>query len=244
MFTAKNGFYLWAHRGASAFAPENTLASFRLAESLDADGIELDVHLSSDGVPVVIHDETLERTTDGRGNVARMTVDRLQQLDAGSWFDPRFQAETIPTLQEVLAWAGSRLALNVEIKTPEAALGVLSLLKEHPDVRVLVSSFNHGALEILSEEDPLLPLGFLTEGYFWRRALRRARAAGAYSFHPNIDRLSDAMQREVLDADLRLFPFTVDDPLRAQQLRSGGVQGIFTNCLFPHQPTAAQRASS
>ena len=98
-----NDFFIWAHRGASASAPENTLAAFRAAEAAGAAGIELDVHLSADGVPVVIHDETVDRTTDGHGPVAALTLCRLRQLDAGRWFAPAFAGEALPTLEEILA---------------------------------------------------------------------------------------------------------------------------------------------
>src|SRR5919197_4354903 len=93
------------HRGAMGYAPENTLASFELAVEQGADVVELDVHLSRDGQVVVIHDEQLDRTTDGRGLVGDRTLDELKRLDAGSWFDPRFAGQRIPTLHEVLAWA-------------------------------------------------------------------------------------------------------------------------------------------
>src|SRR5512134_1609461 len=100
------GFLVWAHRGASAAAPENTMAAFRAAEAAGADGIELDVHLSRDGVPVVIHDATLERTTTGTGRVAARSVAALQSLDAGSWFAPHFADEVLPTLEETLRLFG------------------------------------------------------------------------------------------------------------------------------------------
>ncbi len=94
--------FLWAHRGASFCAPENTLAAFAAAVAAGADGIELDIHLSRNGIPVVIHDETLQRTTDGYGAVAGRTLQQLQQLDAGSWFSAAFADQVIPSLEEVL----------------------------------------------------------------------------------------------------------------------------------------------
>src|SRR5206468_4882936 len=105
-----------AHRGASARAPENTLAAFREAIRLGADAIELDVQLSADGVPMVIHDLTVDRTTNGHGSVASFASRDLRRLDAGAWFSSRFKGERVPTLEEALECARGRCGLNVEIK--------------------------------------------------------------------------------------------------------------------------------
>jgi glycerophosphoryl diester phosphodiesterase len=108
---------IFGHRGACAYAPENTLAAFNLAFELGADGIELDVTLTKDGVPVVIHDDTVDRTTDGRGKVSGMTVREIQRLDAGKWFDSKYRGEKIPTLEEALAYVPVGKIVNVELKT-------------------------------------------------------------------------------------------------------------------------------
>jgi glycerophosphoryl diester phosphodiesterase len=92
-----NTLFLWAHRGASGFAPENTLAAFRLAERLGAPALELDVHLTADGVPVVLHDDSLDRTTDGRGQVQRLSLAAVRAVDAGRWFAPAFAGERVPS---------------------------------------------------------------------------------------------------------------------------------------------------
>src|SRR5919199_4292991 len=117
------------HRGASALAPENTIAAFLLARQLDADGVELDVQLSRDRIPVIIHDDTVDRTTDGHGRVRRLTILELKQFDAGAWKGDRFRGERIPTLAEVFDaladWIGKvalprrarRGIINVELKT-------------------------------------------------------------------------------------------------------------------------------
>jgi glycerophosphoryl diester phosphodiesterase len=105
-----------AHRGASRIAPENTLVAFCLALEQGADGLELDVQLSRDGVPVVFHDSELSRTTDGRGRISEKTLAELRTLDAGKWFDPRFAGERIPTLEEVFEAFGDRALYNIELK--------------------------------------------------------------------------------------------------------------------------------
>jgi glycerophosphoryl diester phosphodiesterase len=137
-----------AHRGASAAAPANTMAAFEKALALGADGIELDVQLSADGVPVVIHDFTVDDTTDGSGKVARMTLAQLEQLDAGSYFDPAFAGERIPTLEKVLEVMGNRLLLNIELKgfslfDKGLERAVIGLIEQHAlRSRVFLSSFN------------------------------------------------------------------------------------------------------
>lgn len=230
-FTGKSSgrVFLWAHRGDSFHAPENTMAAFRAAERAGADGIELDVHLSREGVPVVLHDATLDRTTDGRGPVARRTVRELRRLDAGGWFAPSFAGERVPTLEEVFAWAKDRLRLNVEIKTAAAADAVCRLLRRYPGVRILVSSFDHRALEKLREEAPLLPLGFLSDGHLWRRAAERAARCGAESFHPRHDAVTGPLVAACHRRRMAVHAWTVDDPVRFRRLKRRGVDGVMTN---------------
>ena len=136
----------FAHRGASGHAPANTMAAFLLAAEMGADGIELDVHLSADVELVVIHDHAVDSTTDGQGPVSALSLAELQQLDAGSWFAPRFAGERIPTLRQVLEAVGQRLLINVEIKVapghhpPTLEREVVRLIEEGGMVdRVLIS---------------------------------------------------------------------------------------------------------
>jgi len=222
-------FTIWAHRGASAAAPENTMAAFRAAEAAGADGIELDVHLSRDGVPVVIHDETVDRTTVGHGRIAELSLAQLRQLDAGTWFSPVFAGETVPTLEEVFAWAADRLRLNVEIKAVPAGLAVSELLRAYPLVRVLVSSFDHALLEQLRLQNPDLPLGFLVDSRFWRRIVRRAVGCRAESVHPRYDLLSRHLMAACRQHGLAVHCWTVDRPDVCNSLRRLGAAGIFTN---------------
>jgi len=232
-------FFVWAHRGASAEAPENTLVAFVAAEAAGADGIELDVHLSRDGVPVVIHDATVDRTTSGHGAVARLSLDELRRLDAGSWFSRRFAGEPVPTLEEVLHWAEGRLWLNLEIKEYVAGQAILELLPRYPRARILVSSFDHKLLAALRRLDPELPLGFLVESVFWRGAVRRAVAARAESLNPRYDLVSRPLLAACRRHGLAVYPWTVDAPQRVAGLARQGVDGIFTN--DPLQVVALRR---
>jgi len=221
--------YIWAHRGASSRAPENTMAAFELGVESGADGIELDVHLSRDGVPVVIHDETLQRTTNGHGAVGRYNLSSLRKLDAGSWFGPEWYGERIPTLEEVLSWSGSTIRINIEIKTASAGRVVLELLEAWPGNPVLISSFDHRLLAAVRRLNAEIPLGFLCDSRLWRRDLERAVHAGAESFHPRIDRLSPAMIKACRGGRLKVFPYTVDEPQVMRSLLRRGVDGWFTN---------------
>lgn len=221
--------FLYAHRGASAEAPENTLAAFRWALDAGADGVELDVHLSADGVPVVIHDETLERTTDGEGLVAACTVDVLQRLDAGSWFAPHFAGEPLPTLDETLQLLAGRARLNLEVKDACAGTAVIALLRRYPQTDAVVSSFDYGVLSGLRRDDPDLPLAMLYAGGNWRLAMGRAEALRACAFHPRADMVSRPMLAACRRLRLPVFTWTVDDPWQARRLARLGVAGIFTN---------------
>jgi glycerophosphoryl diester phosphodiesterase len=225
----KDGFFVWAHRGASRIAPENTLAAFRAAEAAGADGIELDVHLSRDGVPVVIHDDTLDRTTDGHGPVRKARWSELRRLDAGKWFSADFSAERLPSLEEVLSWAAGRLRLNLEIKDTLAGRAVLELLSDFPRARILVSSFDHRLLEDLHMGVPDLPLAFLVDSRFWRRALSRAAACGAEALNPRYDRVSRPMITSCRSRGVAVYPWTVDEAETLVHLCRLGVDGVFTN---------------
>ena len=205
------------------------MAAFLAAEAAGASGIELDVHLTRDGVAVVIHDETLERTTSGQGPVNRRTYREIRALEAGSWFDPVFRGERVPSLEEVMAWAEGRLRLNIEIKAADAGLAVLDLLKQHPHVRVLLSSFNHRLLARIHGLAPELALGYLVEVPLWHLALRRAVRHQATSFHPRVDRVSRAMVTACRRQGMDIVPWTVDDLEQLDALRRQGVQGVFTN---------------
>jgi glycerophosphoryl diester phosphodiesterase len=235
--------FLYAHRGASAEAPENTLAAFRRALEVGADGIELDVHLSADGVPVVIHDDTLERTTDGHGPVAAQTRASLARFDAGAWFAPEFGGEELPTLEATLRLLAGRLRLNLEVKEARAGVAVLDLLRHFPQADAVVSSFDYGLLARLRRVAPELPLAVLQAAGDWHRALARAEALRACAFHPRVDLVSRPLMAACRRLDLPVYVWTVDDPGRARSLLRAGVAGLFTNDpagLRRHFPVASR----
>jgi len=164
---------LIAHRGYSAMAPENTLASFQAALEQPIAGVEFDVHLSADGIPVVIHDATVDRTTNGQGKVAEKTVAQLQALDAGSWFDSRFAKETIPTLEEVLAlFSRTSVQLYIEFKSPQnwssqSARKLMTQLdwwRDPPSETLrehcIIASFNHQFITTVRKNFPQFRTGY------------------------------------------------------------------------------------
>ena len=161
-----------AHRGASREAPENTMEAFRLGVEAGADAIELDVHLTADGQLAVIHDETLDRTTDRTGPVADRTMDEIREADAGATFvrthDSGFpfadRGITVPTLAEVLAWLPADVGLVIEIKARAAADAVVDALRDHPvraSGRLAVISFDEHAIERVRELDREIKTGYL-----------------------------------------------------------------------------------
>ena len=205
------------------------MAAFSEAVACGADGIELDIHLSSDGVPVVIHDNTLDRTTDGRGAVGAETLQQLQRLDAGSWFDADYAGETIPALDSVLANFASRLRLNLEIKELRAGMAVLELISRSPSADIVVSSFNYSLLHRLRCADPNLPIAVLYESGNWRFAVRVARELSACAFHPSAERVNRPMIAACRRAGLPVFVWTVDHVGVARSLVRDGAAGFFTN---------------
>lgn len=221
--------FLWAHRGASSLAPENTMAAFSIALECGADGLELDIHLSRDGVPVAIHDETLDRTTAGHGQVGSKTLRQLQLLDAGSWFSAEFAGESIPALEDVLKTFSGRVRLNLEIKEFRAGMAVLELLKRYPDADCVVSSFDFQLLERLRAADESLPIAVLYASGNWRHAVRFASSLHAVAFHPEAGQVGRPMIAACRQAQLPVYVWTVDHPVHARSLFRTGVAGVFTN---------------
>jgi len=226
-----------AHRGASAAAPPNTLAAFEKAIELGADGVEFDVHLSADGVPVVIHDFTVDSTTDGSGRVAEMTLAQLKQLDAGSHFDPAFAGERIPTLGEVLEAVGGRLLLNIELKSTSLRdngleQAVIAQVEQHSlGDSVLFSSFNPFSLRRAKRIASHIPVGLLYAPDL-PLPLRRAWLAplvpheARHPKHTMVDARYMAWARR---RGYRVNTWTVDDPDEMHRLIDLDVDGIITN---------------
>ena len=212
---------VYAHRGASREFPENTMAAFRRAVELGVPGIELDVHLSADGVPVVLHDETVDRTTGETGPVASWTADQLAAMDAGG-------GEGIPTLREVIDLVVGRTMLNIEVKAAAAADAVLALVEQSPNLNWAISSFDWDVLRHARGVDPDASLWPLAIGAT-EEAIALAREIGATQLNL-LDQAMDAdIVRFLLDLGIESWIWTVNDPERARTLVDWGVTGICTD---------------
>ncbi len=249
-----------AHRGFSGRAPENTLAAVRRAIEGGADMVEIDVLLSRDKEVVVIHDDTLERTTDGTGSVAGRTLEEIRRLDAGSWFDAAFAGEKVPTLGEVLDLVRGRILLNVEIKgeavTPEIEGGIVEKVlrrvrKREMGDQVILSSFAPEALVQARQLDPAVATASLYNKELHRDSgpLEVMTAAGSRSFSVNARRLKP----EILDACHRhgrpVAAYTVNEARKMRRLIAMGVDAIFTDypdrllrVLEEDRPAAAEES--
>lgn len=235
------------HRGAAARAPENTLAGLRRARELGATWVEFDVKLTADGVPILMHDETLDRTTNGRGPVSARSWNEVARLDAGSWFGPEFAGERVPPLNEVLALLGALgLGANIEIKpcpgrAAETGRVVAAAVREEWPPHLappLLSSFWPEALRAAQAVAPDLPRGLLVREppAGWHAWLESLGCAGLHASHRA---LTPDLCAAVKAVGFLLLAYTVNDPRRARQLWSWGVDAVFSDAPELLLPAAA-----
>ena len=212
-----------AHRGASGYEPENSLIAFQKAIELQTDGIELDVHLSADGELVVIHDETIDRTTNGKGFVNKLTALELKKYG-------------IPTLVEVLDWVNRRCFLNIELKGIGTSKPVIDLMEHYISNKnwnykdFIVSSFDWKMLEETQLLNPKIQIGVLTEESI-SAALAFAKKIKAYSIHPDYRLLTKDNVALLQETGFTVFPWTVNSIEDIQKIKSFHVNGIISN--FP-----------
>ncbi len=217
--------YCIGHRGAMGHEPENTLRSVRKALELGVDAIEVDVFWV-DGELLVFHDERLERTTNGEGYIWDKSFAELRQLDAG-------QGEQIPTLQEVIETIDRHALLNIELKGPNTAKPVVSLIAQFRkrgwnEQHFLVSSFYHPELGTVRELDPTLRLGVLMCGIPLDYAAC-AQAVDAYSIHPALEFLNRKLVEDAHTRGLKVYVYTVNNREDIERVRNLGADGVFTN---------------
>jgi glycerophosphoryl diester phosphodiesterase len=225
-----------AHRGFSSRAPENTLAAIREAIAIGADMAEIDVTLTADERVVVIHDETLDRTTNGAGKVADHGFDEIRGLDAGSWFAPQFAGEKVPTLEEILDTVKGRILLNVEIKSEAVDRGIsdkvaAAIRDRGMTDQVIVSSFSPTALEQMHAVAPEIRTAVL-----YNKDLQRGQdpaeivqSLGASAFNIRGSRLKAEMLRSCREHGIPVGVYTVDKPRKMKRWVNKGIDGIFTN---------------
>jgi glycerophosphoryl diester phosphodiesterase len=229
------------HRGAPAYAPENTMASFRRAAKLGATFIETDLRLSHDAQFVAMHDATLDRTSNGRGLVRDFTLAQLRELDAGSWFGPEFAGEKIPTLEEILAFAREAdVVFYLEIKH-EAGWGVHhgvagALRGANEAARTVVISFDPSMLANLRRLDAGLLMGFLFENPL-ENVVEKAQQIGVRQICPRADLVTRELLSQAHEAGLQVATWTVNEPAQMDALIAMGVNGIMSD--YPDRLRAA-----
>ena len=230
---------LFAHRGGGSLAPENTLAAVRVGQSLGYRAHEFDVKLSRDGVPMLLHDATLERTTNGRGRACDFTWAELLELDAGAWHSAEFKGERLASFEAVArALIDHGDMANVEIKatpgfereTGAAVATAAAKLWKNANVPPLLSSFDFEALVAAKESAPHLPRGWLVDE-FEEADWQRLEAVGAVSLHTNHKNFDVANIARLHDRGYRVMLYTVNDVATAERLFAAGVDGLFTDNL-------------
>ena len=229
------------HRGAAACAPENTLAGLRKAKALGCGWVEFDVRLTRDRRPVLLHDNRLERTTNGRGKVSALSLAEVRRHDAGNWFDPFFAGERVPKLEEAVALLTEfGLGANVELKAPPGKAAATGALVAHSlardwradPTRLLISSFQRGALAAARDHAPHIARGILFRRIpkNWSRI---AAGLGCATIHADHRHLSRAVVLEIRQLGYPLLAYTVNDAARAKTLLSWGVTSVFSD--VPHR---------
>ncbi len=226
-----------AHRGASGYAPENTRTAFEKALELGCRFIEFDVMLSADGEAFVFHDDNLKRTTNGRGELGRVTADYLRSLDAGSWYSKQFRGEKILSLQEAIQWLiASGVHANIEIKpypgcTEQTTVAVLTHINRYwPQDKTLplVSSFDHEALALCKSIAPEIPLGLLLDK--WQENwLTLASNLHCFSVHLSRRAATSARVLSIKQKGYQVYVYTVNRKRQALKLLEWGADAVFSD---------------
>jgi glycerophosphoryl diester phosphodiesterase len=227
-----------AHRGDLAYAPENTLPAFQQAIQKGADGVELDAKLTADGHVIVIHDPTVDRTTNGKGRVASYTLESIRKLDAGKWFGEEFAGTKVPLLEEVFEIVGKDKMINIELTnyytTPRdtLAMKVCELIKRHNNQdQILFSSYFPSNLKIVAQALPEIPRALLAmPGLIGLWARSFGFMFGDYqALHPHISNASREQMLRVHRIKRRVHVWTANKPEEIKQLKDWGVDGIITD---------------
>ena len=224
-----------AHRGASGHAPENTLSAFQRAVELGATFIETDLQVTRDGRFVAMHDDTVDRTTNGSGELAEFTLDELRQVDAGLWFDREFMGERVPTLTEILQFSNKNdVVFYLELKYP-ALTGmdhslVAALREAQSSARTIVISFDPATLLPLRRIDASIMLGFLVEDQH-PDCIQAALDVGARQLCPKFSCVTPALVERAHRADLKVVTWTVNTAEMMRSMMAAGVDGMMTD--FP-----------
>ncbi|MGL5122791.1 MAG: glycerophosphodiester phosphodiesterase [Fusobacteriaceae bacterium] len=228
--------FVFAHRGASGLFPENTLVAFKKAIEMGAKGIELDVQLSKDGVVMVMHDDTLDRTTNGKGRLEKFTLEELKKLDSGFWYSKIYSKEKIPTLEEVIKKLPKNIKLNIEFKpdkknTAKIAQEVYKIVEKYNySKQVIVSSFYHQSLLEYRKLDKSIQMGMLFE-YDFINIFDYINKSGINPVSINIskDYVDEDLVKEAHSNNLKVAVYTVNENEEVIKLKKIGVDEIFSN---------------
>lgn len=226
-----------AHRGDLAHAPENTIPSFSQAIQKGADGVELDAKLTADGHVIVFHDTTVDRTTNGKGKVASFSLDEIRKLDAGSWFDSQFANTKVPLLEEVFETVGKDKLINIELTNYSTSKDGLTkkvcelITKHNNHKQIIFSSFFASNLKIAEQILPEIPRGLLAMPGLvglWARSF--GFMFGEYqALHAHISDVTKEQVNRVHRLKRRVHVWTANTPAELNQLKTFGVDGIFTD---------------
>ncbi|MFN3269053.1 MAG: glycerophosphodiester phosphodiesterase [Candidatus Kapaibacteriota bacterium] len=231
----KLDYFVVAHRGASAVAPENTLASFEEAISVGAHFIEMDIQATADGVPIVFHDKGLSRTTDGKGIASQLTFEELKKFDSGKWFGNEFAGERIPSLEEVLQFVNGRIFLNLELKnlgnnSQQNIAKILELIEKYNYCdKVIISSFYHEQLKIvkrLNSKIPIAPIRFPRDE---RLPSQLKQELDCQGFVCSIDELDQKIAEDARSNNIFIGVYSVDTEEQLDFVLSHNVKAIVTN---------------
>ena len=226
------------HRGAKAYAPENTLVSIHTAADMGVEWVEVDVKLTRDCVPIIFHDDELNRCTNGSGLVAETDLETIKELDAGFWFGESFMNEKIPTLEEALNVIIDRsLGVNLEIKpcpgrekeTAEVMLDFATRIWPDESPSPLISSFSHVSLETAMDVIDEWPRGLLLDEYVphWKKLAEHINAS---TININGNKVTQLLIDEYLDLGKPILAYTINNPAKAKELMSWGVSSVFSDC--------------
>jgi glycerophosphoryl diester phosphodiesterase len=227
------------HRGASGYCPENTMASYKKAIELGADFLEVDIHLSKDDVLVVHHDSTLDRTTNGKGNLRDYTAAELKELDAGSWYHSRYKNERIPLLREVLENFGSEVGILIELKHPSAYPGIEEKLAEELGKyyecstrknQIMVHSFDMESMKRFHQLMPDIQVGVLIKRRINDQKLKEIAEFASF-LNPKQTILNTQLQMRIQKHGMRVFTWTVNNKKQIRMFKMMQVDGIISD--FP-----------
>jgi len=249
-FLNEDYFLIIGHRDASGYAPEHTIESYKLADEMGADYIEIDLQMTKDGVLIAMHDDTVDRTTDGTGMVNEMTLEEIKELDAGSWFNEKnpdiyneaFVGLTVPTLKEIIEEFGDSVNYYIETKAPHQNPGMekslLSLLNEYALLenplsgKVIIQSFSEESLKIIHNSDSSIPLIQLQgKNDIKKMTKQKFKEINKYAIGigPSFKYIDKQYIDNAKNEGLVVHPYTIDDPLNIEEIATWGATGVFTN---------------